>query len=73
MDRLEILARAWTAGANVEGMDKTTAIRAIQTAEGYEPCFGRGLYAVCDQAACAFRGDCEQIPGEEESPAAPAG
>jgi hypothetical protein len=73
VDRLEILARAWTAGANVEGMDKTDAIRAIQTAEGYEPCFGRGLFAECGQAACAFRADCEQIPGGEEFPAGPAG
>jgi len=61
VDRLEILARAWTAGANVEGLDKTGAIRAIQLAEGFEPCFGCGCSGTCGQPGCAFRADCEQI------------
>lgn len=61
MDRLEILARAWTAGANVEGLDKVDAIRAIQTAEGYNACFGCGCAATCGQFHCAFRPDCELI------------
>jgi len=61
VDRLEILARAWTVGANVEGLDKVDAIRAIQTAEGYEACFGCGCSATCGQLHCAFRPDCEQI------------
>jgi ribosomal protein L10 len=46
------------------GWNKITAIRAIQTAEGYESCFGRGLYLVCGQPDCCFRSDCEKIPGE---------
>jgi hypothetical protein len=46
------------------GWNKVTAIRAIQTAEGYESCFGRGLYMVCGQPDCCFRQDCEKIPGE---------
>jgi len=61
VDRLEILARAWTVGANVEGLDKVDAIRAIQTAEGYEACFGCGCFTTCGQLHCAFRPDCEQI------------
>jgi len=61
VDRLEILARAWTAGANVEGLDKTGAIRAIQRAEGYEPCFGCGCSDTCGQPGCAFRADCQEI------------
>lgn len=61
VDRLEILARAWTAGTNVEGMDKIEAIRAIQTAEGFEPCFGCGCFDTCGQPDCVFRPDCVQI------------
>jgi len=47
------------------GWTKTTAIRAIQTAEGYEPCFGRGLFNVCGQLACCFRPECVKISGED--------
>jgi len=47
------------------GWNKTTAIRAIQAAEGYEACFGRGLFAVCGQPDCCFRPDCEKIPGDQ--------
>ena len=47
------------------GWTKTGAIRAIQAAEGYEPCYGRGLYDVCGQPHCCFRSDCEKIPGEK--------
>ncbi|WP_243360659.1 hypothetical protein [Fundidesulfovibrio terrae] len=47
------------------GWTKITAVRAIQTAEGFEPCFGRGLYDVCGQPDCCFRPDCEKIPGEK--------
>jgi hypothetical protein len=45
------------------GWNKAMAIRAVQTAEGNEPCFGSGLYATCGQGGCCFRQDCEMIPG----------
>lgn len=61
MDRLEILARAWHVGTNVEGLDKTEAIRAIQRAEGFEACFGCGCWDTCGQHGCAFRDDCRLI------------
>ncbi|WP_243358458.1 hypothetical protein [Fundidesulfovibrio terrae] len=61
MDRLEILARAWTVGANVDGMGRVDAIRAIQRAEGFEACFGCGCADTCGQAGCAFREECEPI------------
>lgn len=61
VDRLEILARAWTVGVNVEGLDKVEAIRAIQRAEGYQACFGCGCSGTCGQPGCAFRNDCELI------------
>lgn len=47
------------------GWTKTTAIRAIQTAEGFEPCFGRGLFNVCGQLDCCFRPECVKISGED--------
>ena len=61
MDKLEIMARAWTAGANVEGLDNTEAIRAIQRAEGFQACFGCGFADTCGQYHCAFREDCQKI------------
>jgi hypothetical protein len=61
VDRLEIVARAWTVGTDVEGLDKVEAIRAIQRAEGFEPCFGCSCFDTCGQLGCAFRADCEQI------------
>ena len=45
------------------GWNKATAIRAVQAAEGNEPCFGRGLSATCGQEACCFRPDCEISKG----------
>ena len=65
MNMKELRTKAKDLGLKVAvGWTKTTAIRAIQTAEGYEPCFGRGLFAVCGQPDCCFRSDCEQIPGD---------
>ena len=46
------------------GWNKVAAVRAVQIAEGYEPCFGRGLYAACGQEACSFRQDCEISSGK---------
>ena len=49
----------------VVGWTKTTAIRAIQVAEGFEPCFGRGLFNVCGQLSCCFRADCVKISADD--------
>jgi len=66
MNMKELREKAKTVGLKVPvGWTKTVAVRAIQTAEGYEPCFGRGLYDVCGQPDCCFRSDCEKIPGEK--------
>ena len=65
MTMKEIRDKARTLGMKVPvGWNKATAIRAVQTAEGNEPCFGSGRYASCGQAGCCFRPDCETIPGK---------
>jgi len=66
MNMKEIREKAKPLGVKIAvGWSKTTAVRAIQTAEGFDPCYGRGLYTVCGQPDCCFRSDCEKIPGEE--------
>ncbi|MBF0482447.1 MAG: hypothetical protein HQK81_09700 [Desulfovibrionaceae bacterium] len=45
------------------GVSKTDAVRQIQIAEGFDDCFGRGLFGSCGQPDCCFRTDCEKIPG----------
>jgi hypothetical protein len=66
MTMQEIREKARGLGLKVTvGWTKITAVRAIQAAEGYEPCFGRGLYDVCGQPDCCFRRDCEKIAGEK--------
>jgi len=45
------------------GLSKTDAVRQVQIAEGFDDCFGRGLFNSCGQADCCFRPDCEKIPG----------
>jgi hypothetical protein len=42
-------------------MKKVALIRAIQQAEGNDPCFATNRQ-VCDQYACAWRGDCMNEP-----------
>lgn len=65
MNMKDIRDKAREVGVKVAvGWTKTIAIRAIQTAEGYEACFGRGLYGVCGQPDCCFRPDCEKIPSD---------
>jgi len=61
VDRQEILARASATETEVEGLDQVEAIRAIQCAEGFEPCFGSGCFDTCGQPGCDFRPDCEHI------------
>lgn len=41
---------------NIGKMKKDELIRAVQTAEGNAPCFGR--IPDCGQSDCLFRGDC---------------
>jgi hypothetical protein len=37
---------------------KSELVRAIQQAEGNEPCFDSGKAAVCGQDSCTWREDC---------------
>jgi hypothetical protein len=37
------------------------AVREIQMAEGFEPCFGRGGFDACGQEHCFFRADCMKL------------
>ena len=65
MNMKDIRKKAKDIGITVGvGWTKIAAVRAVQTAEGYEPCFGRGLFGVCGQPDCCFRSDCEKIPGD---------
>jgi hypothetical protein len=61
VNRQEISTRARNAGIDVDGLDMLAAVRAIQRAEGFEPCFGSGCFDTCGQAGCVFRADCERI------------
>lgn len=62
MNMNEVRSRAKELGIVIRvGTTKVDAIRLIQTAEGYEPCFGTGKYNVCGQDACIFRADCVKI------------
>lgn len=40
-------------------MDKTSLIRAIQKAEGNNPCFSTKPLSECDQVNCLWREDCK--------------
>ena len=62
MNMKEIRARGKDVGVVIRiGVTKIEAVRAIQRAEGFEDCFGRGKYNVCGQAQCMFREDCSKI------------
>ncbi len=37
---------------------KSELVRAVQQAEGNEPCFDSGKAARCGQEGCMWRGDC---------------
>ncbi|WP_243310784.1 hypothetical protein [Fundidesulfovibrio agrisoli] len=65
MNMKEVRDKARELGVKVAvGWTKTTAIREVQLAEGFDPCYGRGLYDVCGQPHCCFRSDCEKIPAK---------
>ena len=58
----EIREKAAPLGVAIKvGMSKVDAVRAVQRAEGYDDCFGRGLYDTCGQMDCCFRSDCVKI------------
>lgn len=60
MSMTEIRAKAQSVGVTPGKMKKTELIRAIQTAEGYTPCFGRSN-GQCSNTDCCFRKDCLKI------------
>jgi hypothetical protein len=53
----EIREKARTLGIRPGKMKKAELIHAIQTAEGFTPCYGRSTGA-CPWTECCWRGDC---------------
>lgn len=53
----DVRTRSAALGLKIGGIKKADAIRAIQRAEGNEPCFGSGRVD-CDQIDCCWREDC---------------
>ena len=56
----ELRAKARSLGLRPGRMKKTNLIHAIQTAEGYTPCFA-GAGGQCSNLACCFFEDCLKI------------
>lgn len=54
----EIKEIAQQRGIKAGKMKKSELVRAIQSAEGNEPCFEAGKAASCDQAGCSWRVIC---------------
>ena len=51
--------KARQVGLELDGFTKKeNIIRAIQVAEGYQPCFRTSLVATCGQKACCWRKEC---------------
>ena len=64
MNMKELRDKAKPLGVKIGvGVSKTDAVRLIQIAEGFEDCFGRGLFDTCGQPDCCFRPDCAKISG----------
>lgn len=61
LDVRSLTAKAREVGVNVEGLSAVDAVREIQMAEGFEPCFGRGMFDACGQERCFFRTDCMKL------------
>jgi hypothetical protein len=59
MKILDIKAIAKKKGINAGKMDKTDLIRAIQRAEGNNPCFATASVQTCGQMNCQWRADCK--------------
>ena len=62
MENEKILIKAKQLGINPKGMDQVDLIRTIQSAEGYESCYGHGLF-VCNNLPCCWRESCLGICG----------
>ncbi len=56
-------------GINSEHMGQTELIHAIQTTEGYSPCFGMAQ-GTCSQSNCCFIQDCVGVGTSQISPKA---
>jgi len=66
MNMKEIREKAKGVGVTVAvGWSKTQAVRAIQVNEGFDPCYGRGLWNVCGQPDCCFRTDCIKLKADD--------
>jgi hypothetical protein len=57
MKMSDVRTRGAELGLKIGGIKKVEAIRAIQRAEGNEPCFGSGKVD-CAQVDCCWREDC---------------
>jgi len=60
MKVMEIKQKAKALGINPDKMKKTEMIRAIQTAEGNTPCFGKSN-GHCVHTDCCFMQDCLKL------------
>ncbi len=58
MEEIESIALSY--GINVENMERDELVRAIQSAEGNEQCFGTEKYLTCGQSGCSWRKSCSQ-------------
>jgi PAS domain S-box-containing protein len=61
LDACLLTTKARQAGVNIVGLSAVDAVREIQAAEGFEPCFGRGRFDICGQEGCLFRADCMKL------------
>ncbi|MEF3696422.1 two-component system sensor histidine kinase NtrB [Desulfolutivibrio sp.] len=61
LDACLLTTKARHAGVNIVGLSAVDAVREIQAAEGFEPCFGRGRFDICGQDGCLFRADCMKL------------
>uniref|UniRef100_A0A6M3J7Q9 SAP domain-containing protein n=1 Tax=viral metagenome TaxID=1070528 RepID=A0A6M3J7Q9_9ZZZZ len=58
----QIKAKAGEMGINPEGKNQMELIHAIQEAEGFYQCFGKGMF-VCPNLECCWRESCLGIWG----------
>jgi hypothetical protein len=58
MNMQEIRIIAIERGVRNSNLKKAELIRAVQTAEGNEACFGVGKSAECGQQKCLWKADC---------------
>ncbi len=58
LDVRELKSKARELGLEVSGHTTIDAVRAVQQAEGFAPCFAWGVHDRCGQDLCAFRREC---------------